>query len=245
MSLLTLAVVSASSVRGQQISAIPNNIRAAYTMEGLSDLNALGNGEVLYGVPMPPGKVIGDTYLSTTWRKSAILLYKDEKLVEGYDVRYDIHADALDVKTSKGVKVLDGKRIRSFTWTDSSRLEPAFFVNAHEYKLDGSPLTGFFEVLVDGQAPLFKRTDIHIKKANYNVSFDVGSRDDKILKQPTYFMGQSGAVNEIESSRKKVLVLFGDKADEMGRYMDVNKLSLKKEGDLVNIFRHYNSLLLQ
>lgn len=228
-----------------QSSAIPSNIRAAYTVESLSDAAAIGKNEILYGVPAPEGRVVGDTYLSTHWRKAVIQLYKDDRVVEGYEVRYDIKTDALDVKTTGGVKVLEGRRIRSFSWRDSSRQEPVFFVNAHDYGFEGVSLTGFFEVLADGSAPLFKRTGLALKKADYNVSFDVGSRDDKILKQATYYMGTKQKVVEVEQTRKKLLSLFGAKGDEMEKYISDNGLSLKREDDLVAIFAHYNSLLPQ
>lgn len=239
-----LSILSGQVVRGQS-SAIPANIRASYAVESLSDAAAIGRNEVIYGVPAPPGKVIGDTYLSTMWRKSAIQLYKDDRIIEGYDTRYDIHADALDVKTTAGVKMLEGRRIRSFSWRDSSRIEPVFFVNAQDFKLEGTPMTGFFEVMADGRAPLLKRTVLQIKKANYNVSFDVGSRDDKILKRADYYMATGNDVVEVGTSKKKMLPLFGDKAAEVEKFIDDNSLSLKKEGDLVKLFEYYNSLLPQ
>lgn len=246
---MRMIVAGAMAINGvwahAQSSAIPSNIRASYTVQSLSDAASMGKNEILYGVPAPAGKVIGDTYLSTHWRKSAIQLYKDDRVVEGYEVRYDIRSDALDVKTTGGVKVLEGKRIRSFSWRDSSRLEPVFFVNAHDYTFEGVPMTGFFEVLADGGAPLFKRTELALKKADYNVSFDVGSRDDKILKQTSYFMGLKKQVVEVEGTRKKVLALFGNMADAMEKYIAANDLSLKKESDLVSVFTHYNSLLSQ
>jgi len=244
VSILFLLSATVWSAFGQA-SAIPANVRASYTVGSLSEGVSMGRNGVLYGVPAPPGKVVGDTYYSTHWRKSVIQLYKDDRMIEGYRVRYDIQTDALDVNTDGGVKVLDGKRIRSFSWLDSSRVEPVFFVNAHDYHLEGTPLTGFFEVLADGKAPLFKRIELHVKKADYNVSFDVGSRDDKILKEATYFVGQGKNVVEVESSKKKVLSLFGDKANEMEKFMESNNISVKKEADLVKLLQHYNGLIAQ
>jgi hypothetical protein len=242
LSLIIVSSFASIAVNGQS-SAIPTNIRSSYTLESLSDATKLSQNEVLYGVAAPPGKVIGDTYLGTNWRKSAIQLYKDERVIQGYSVRYDIYTDALDVKTDKGIKVLEGKRIRSFSWLDSSRLDPVYFVNARDYKLDNTPLTGFFEVLADGAVPLFKRTNLRVKKADYNVSFDVGSRDDKILKEVTYFVGEGKSVVELSPAKKKVLSIFGSKSDEMEKYIDENNLSAKKEADLVKIFQHYNTSL--
>ncbi|MGC3948742.1 MAG: hypothetical protein QM762_30285 [Chryseolinea sp.] len=228
-----------------QTSAVPSNLRSSFTLESLGDATQVSQNEVLYGVPAPAGKIIGDTYLSKSWRKSAIQLYKDERVIKGYPVRYDIYTDALDVKTDNGVKVLEGKRIQSFSWLDSTRADPVFFVNARDYKLENIPLTGFLEVLVDGSAPLFKRTELHVKKADYNVAFDVGSRDDKILKDETYFVGQDKNVIELSAAKKKVLSIFRNKTAEMEKYIDENNLSLKKEADLVKIFGHYNALLTQ
>ena len=242
--LLALFGAGVFSAHGQS-SAIPNNIRASYTVEGLSDATVAGKNEVLYGVPAPAGKVVGDTYLSTQWRKSAIQLYKDDRVIEGYLVRYDIQTDGLDIKTDDGVKVMEGSRIRSFSWLDSSRLDPVFYVNARDYKFEDVPLLGFFEVLVDGKVPLFRKTTLHVKKADYNVSFDVGSRDDKILKQSSYYIAQSKAVSEVGTNRKKVIALFGDKANQMEKYLNDNDVSLKKEADLIKTFQYYNGLLNQ
>ena len=76
-----------------QGSVIPSNVRAVNTIERLTDSNGLGNNEMLYGIPLPEGKVIGDTYLSTEWKRSVILLYDKNKLIEGFPARYDIKAD--------------------------------------------------------------------------------------------------------------------------------------------------------
>lgn len=228
-----------------QTSAIPNYVRIVNALERLTDSNGLGTNEMLYGIPIPPGKVIGDTYLSTSWRKSVVLLYKDNKVLEGYEVRYDLQSDELDFKSAKGVKVLRGSEIKSFVWMDSLRAEPYYFVNARDYKLDGVPLTGFFEVLVDGATPLFKKTRLNVKKATYNVALDVGSRDDKILKIPEYYTGRSSEVIDVPTSRKRTADLFPGKEEEMSAYMSANDLSLKKEEDLILLFRQYNSLAKQ
>lgn len=239
--ILVLLALSIGFVKAQN-SAIPNYVRAVNALERLSDSNGLGTNEMVYGIPLPPGKVIGDTYLSTSWKKSVILLYKENKLLEGYQVRYDVQADELEVKTSKGIKVLKGRAIKSFMWIDSLRTDPYYFVNAADYKTDGAPLAGFFEVLVDGPTPLFKKTRLAMKKANYNVALNVGSRDDQILKVHEYFVARSGKVTEIPSSRKKIAAVFSPKEEDIAKYMNANDLSVRKETDLVHIFQFYNSL---
>lgn len=237
-----LVICLAASKAYTQGSVIPPNVRATNTIERLTDSNGLGNNEMMFGIPIPEGKVIGDTYLSTEWKKSVILLYEKGRLIEGFPVRYDIKSDELDVKGRSEVKVLEGRKVKSFMWIDSTRTEPYYFINARDFKEEGVPLVGFFEVLVDGNSPLFKKTDISVKKADYNVTLSMGSRDDKILKSSSYYLADGSSVSEIPGSKKKFLQLLKGKADEVESYMDTNNLSVKKEEELIAIFKYYNSI---
>jgi hypothetical protein len=240
---LCLLSLNTSIAFAQQASnVIPPNVRAVNTLERLTDSNGLGTNEMMYGIPLPEGKVIGDTYLYPEWKRSVILLYEGNKLLEDYLIRYDIKADELDVKTAKGVKVLFGRNVKSFTWIDSLGSEPYYFINAKEFKQDGVSLTGFFEVLVDGKIPLFKKTLVSIKKADYNVQLSIGSRDDKILKKPKFYYAIENRVTEIPASKKKLMPSFKDKASEVEKFMDENNLSVKKEDDLIKVYSFYNTL---
>src|SRR5688572_15892134 len=100
--ILILFTLLPCSKAGAQ-AVVPENVRATNTLERLQDLDGLGLGDMLYGIPQPPGKVIGDTYLNTRWKQTSMLLYDSEKLLEGYPVRYDIQLDELEVKTRNGI----------------------------------------------------------------------------------------------------------------------------------------------
>jgi len=241
--LLILILYNVLSVSAQPGSVIPENVRAVNTIERLTDSNGLGTNEMMFGIPLPEGKVIGDTYLYKEWKRSVILLYDGNKLLEGFPIRYDIKADELDVKTVNGVKVLAGRNVKSFIWIDSARRDPYYFINAKEYKNEGIALTGFFEVLVDGKIPLFKKMNVTIKQADYNVQLSIGSRDDKILKKPTYYYARGLEAIEVPGNKKKFLTLFKDKTEEVEKYISANALSVKKEDDLIRIFTYYNSLI--
>jgi len=235
-------VINVNLLRAQT-SAVPNSVRAVNTLERLTDSNGLGHNEMLYGIPLAPGTVVGDNYLSTNFSTSAILLYKDDDLITGYPMRYDIVANQLDIKFSGQIKVLEGNAVKSFLMIDSTQSDRSYFINAREYKLDGTPLTGFFEVLADGKAPLFKKVRVVIKKADYNEALAIGTRDDKILKQPEYYIGASSVVTELSSSKRKFLLMFGTRGEDIGKFIDDNALSIKRESDLVQIFKYYNTIL--
>ena len=242
-SILVLQFFALISV-GYAQSVVPNNIRAANTLDRLVDLDGLSNADMLYGIPLPEGKVIGDTYLDAQWKAASILLYDKNKLIEGFPVRYDIHLNELEIKAKNGVKVLKGDKVKSFVWIDSLTNSPTYFVNAKEFKNeDNVTLTGFFQVLIDGSLPLFKKTKVDVKKANYNVQLNVGSLDDKILKKDELYVVKGHQVIELPSSKKKLLPFFGDKSEDIEKFIKENALTTNKEYHLTTIFKHYNSLV--
>lgn len=223
-------------------SAVPPYIRATNTLDRLIFNGGVENGEMLFGIPMAPGKVVGDTYLTKEWRKSNLLLYENDKVIEGYEIRYDIKTDEIEIMTRTEVKVISGTKVKSFVCVDAATNTPVFYINARGYKSDKDFPKGFFEVVVDGKVPLFKHTALYIKKADYSEALDVGSRDDKILKQNTFYHAADDMILKIPRNKNKFLELFGDKQHEIDMFMSDNRLSLNKEEDLKLIYRHYNQL---
>jgi len=227
---------------GYAQSVVPSNIRAANTLDRLVDLDGLSNADMLYGIPLPEGKVIGDTYLEVQWKAASILLYEKDKLIEGFPARYDIYLNELEIKGKNGIKTLKGDKVKSFVWIDSLTNSPVYFVNAKEFKNeDNVTLTGFFQVLIDGSLPLFKKTKIDVKEADYNVQLNVGSLDDKILKKDELYVVKGHQVMEVPSSKKKLLQLFGDKSEDIQKFIKDNALKTNEEYHLTTIFKQYNS----
>jgi hypothetical protein len=242
--LVGILVLLAFAFKCHAQAVVPPNVRATHTLDRLRESREFNTADLLYGIPLPEGTTIGDTYLDAHWKTSSILLYENEKLIEGFPIRYDIKADEMEVKSKKGIKVLKGSKIKSFVWVDSVTKAPDFFVNAKDFKNESNvPYSGFFQVLTEGSLPLFKKTEIDIKKADYNIQFNVGSQDDKILKKSEFYALKDNQVIELPSSRKKLVALFGDKSEAMEVFIKENDLSITKEDPLKIIFEHYNSLV--
>lgn len=226
-----------------QSQAVPVNLRAADVLGRLASRNGLSPADVMFGIPLPPGKVVGDGYLSTEWNRGTILLRANDKLLEGYPLRYDIAADELEIKSINGVKVLKGDLVKSFLWLDTLTGKPGYFVRSNVYTADDNiPSTGFLEVLSDGTMPAFKQTTLLIKKADYRPEFNMGSRDDKILKKVQYLYVAESRLQKIPTSKKKLLTLFGDKAAAMSRFMDEQSYTPTSEYQIKAIFDYYNTL---
>jgi hypothetical protein len=206
------------------------------------DLNILTTRGHLYGIAMEPGGVVGNSYLNEHWNRTALLLYDNEKLVEGYSARYEISNDHFEIQTAGGLKILNGKKVRSFVWVDSTTHAPHYFVNAQDLRDENDvPLPGFFEVLSEGERTLLSRTHVLVKDPTYNEKFDMGNRDTRIIKKTGYFFAEKNVVREVPSSRKKFLSIFGARAEEIGAFIRDNRLSHNDEMHLKLIFERYNA----
>lgn len=235
--LISITVISTNSF-GQ--AAIPPQLRAENTLDRMSSKNSLSGSDILYGLPVPPGTTIGDNYLNKEWNQATFLLYQSEKMIEGYPAKFDIQSDLFEVKTKNGIKILDNSKVKNVVWIDSLTSLPHYFVNGKEYRIEGVPSSGILEILVDGIFPLFKKTELLVKEPTYNVAFDVGSRDKKIIQKEIIYYGKDKDLIRVKN-KKDVLAAAGDRAAEVEAFVKSNKLGLNKETDVKRVFEFLNS----
>jgi hypothetical protein len=220
--------------------AIPTQMRAENTLDRLSDKGGLSSSDLLYGIPITPGNVIGDMYLDKKWNAATILLYQSETMIEGYPVKYDIKSDVLEIKSKSGIKILGGEKIKNMVWVDSLTTQPHYFVNAAEFKKDGVPSRGLLEVIVDGDLPLLKKTEIYVKQPTYNAALDAGSKDTKIF-QKEIFLYSSDKNLQVIKNKKNVLEASGDRASEVEAFIKANKINVNKLAGLKQVFELLNT----
>lgn len=243
---LALITVLATFAAGAQPSAtVPKNIRATNTIDYLSDGNGLATFENLYGIPLEPGRVMGNSYLNADWKRTTFLLYDVDKMLQGYHSRYEIQGDQFEIKATDGIKILNGKKVKSFVWLDSLTKSPHYFVNGRDYTDEENiKCTGFFEVLTEGSLTLLAQTEVVVKAPTYNDKLDMGRRDTQIVKRTHYYYLDNSTLKELPSSKKKLLPLFGEHATVVDEFIRANKLSINDENHLKTLFEHYNTRIV-
>ena len=248
MKKFTLMAVALAFILGadaQPISAIPKNIRASNTLSNLYDANGVTTFDNFYGIPLEPGSIVGNAFLNPDWKRTTFLLYDNDKMIEGYSSRYEIERDQFEIMASGMVKVLNGKKVKSFVWLDSLTRMPHYFVNGRNFKDENNTsLSGFYEVLTEGTLSMLAKTEVVVKKPNYSVQFDMGNRDMRISKKTVFCYTENGKIKEVPSARKKLLPVFGQHASAVDRFVKVNTLSLNEAGHLRAVFEHFNTLMV-
>lgn len=220
--------------------AIPTNMRAENTLDRLSDKGGLSRSDLLYGIPMAPGNLIGDNFLDKKWNKATILLYQSETMIEGHPVKYDIKSDVIEIKTKAGIKILNGDKIKNMVWVDSLTSEPHYFINASEFKKDGVESRGLLEVIVDGTLPLVKKTEIYVKQPTYNAAMDAGSKDTKIFQKEVFLYSSDKNLLVIKN-KKDILTAAGERKAEVETFIKENKINTNKLPGLKQVFEFLNA----
>lgn len=225
------------------VSALQKSIRSDNVIRLINERPNFIGGNMVFGIPPDPKKVEGDNYLDKKWNSASILLYRDQQMLEGFRVRYNITSNMFELMEPENnlVSILPGLRVQNIVWVDSTHQVPRYFVNGMDFLDEGSPISGFFEVLVEGELPLMRRTLAVFKESTYNTALMVGERNDKILKRDKYYYLVEKNIIEIPKKRKKFFLIFGEKAEVMKEFAEENNLNIKDPSAVFQLFTNYNS----
>jgi hypothetical protein len=224
-------------------AALQKTIRSTNVSRLLVERPNFIGGNMFYGIPPEPKKVEGNFYLDKKWNLASILLYRDQQVLEGYRVRYNINSNNFELleQETQQVTTLQGLRVQNIVWMDSSYKVPRYFVNGMDFRDEGVPILGFFEVLVEGELPLMRRTLAVFKESNYNTALMVGNRNDQIVKRNVYFFLRGKDLYKVPKKRKEFFLIFGEKSAQIEAFVEQNEIDLKAAGSIFQVFTYFNS----
>jgi hypothetical protein len=216
-------------------------IKANHLMDRLSVGGGVNNGDLMFGMPLPPGKLVGDFYLDSEWKKGTMILYDKETLIKNYRIRYDIKNNEIEIKTKTGIKVIPGTKVKSFAIEEVEDSEPAFYFNANEFTAPHETgYEGFYKILSTGEMMLLSGTEVFIKKRNYKEELSIGNPDDQVIKKTHLYYTKNNKVLELPQARKKFVEIFGTQKDAIETLIKTKNLNLKNDYSLIYLFNEYN-----
>lgn len=210
-------------------SLCQGNLNQQRILSAVEQLNrgSINQNEIIYGVSIPIGSVKGSIYYSDTWNLSSVHL-NDENIMDGYFIKYNIDANELYILTStKQVKVLPNKIISEFLWKDSIDGTIHHFINSR--KLTNSSLSGFNEVLHQGNWILLKQIKILRRAPTYNLALDIGDKETKLIKDATFYLCKDTDFKQIKKIRDVLRLVDADRRQKVMDYIKANKLKSEQE----------------
>ncbi len=175
----------------------------------------------------------GSPYLFDNWVKGAVQLgngvvYKDIFLM--YDQVDDAISFTYKSNSTQAQRFVDP--VVRFTIGDK--------VFRRDLLAKGQPMPEeFFEVLVDGETKLLRRTS---KKVLNEVNHAVATKQKSIYTVVSYYLTVSGKLVKLKNDKNSVLKALQKHQASIKSYIKDNNLDLKDEHDLEKLITYYNSL---
>lgn len=193
---------------------------------------------------LPPriGDVKGSVYLNEEWTKSDLYLKPGSSSgnkIENVPIRLDLENNALEVLTTAGIRLLDDSKVDRFEFADPQTGERSMYVNGSQFTVDGAPLSGFCKV--SGENVKVIRCDyLEVLKPNYNVSMDVGSKDEQIIKKYKLYLSKDGET--VSCNKKSLYAMMADKATAIKKFVKAERIRISKEEGLRKVAAYYDEL---
>ena len=206
-----------------------------------------GNG-TLWGIKGAPGQVLGNPYLDTTWQAGIVKFYGKlgisanvDSLV-GVPVRLDLVTNEVEIRAgANDIRAAQANRVR-YVLMNNAQGTTSLFVNAREFRGEADDLKGFIELITSGKLTLLEYSSIHIKRANYNMALNTGTKDDELVLQKNWYVVRNKKADKFSPGKKAVLELMADKKDQIETYLKTKKPDLKSKTGLTEVFAYYNQL---
>lgn len=208
----------------------------------------ISNNATLFSIKGPAGNLIGHPYLDTTWQAGNVKFYNrlgvslTTDSLAGVPVRFDLLANEVEVRAgANDIKAVKATAVR-YVDINNSFGTVSRYVNTHEYQGDGQALTGFFDQLATGKLDLLRYTSTYIRRANYNLALNTGTKDDELMKKQDWYVAREKQATKFSPGKKAILELMADKKEQIESFLKTEKPDLKSRAGLLAVFTFYNKL---
>lgn len=183
----------------------------------------------------------GSPYLFADWANGSVKFMKGA-VYEGL-IKYDQISDELIYLDSNKEPLEFADPIFEFIIEDakgnSDSKRKVFRKGFGASPLDSESNNLFFEVLVEGDVVLLKRTQKTIvEQTPYNSATPV----QHVKELVTYYTSEKGSFIKLKKPEKNLVEALNNKAPELEKYIKDKKINLKKEDDLKAVVAYYNSI---
>ena len=182
------------------------------------------------------GNVKGTKFLDDNWQDGVILSTGDK--LYNAQMRYDAVNDEVEIFNEGKSKALSPEKVKGVRIGDLILISyPAVLDNAK------SVSSTFLEVLVEGEASLYKRRFAIVEEI-YEVRPTEGkvpTGDVKIVhKEHYYYATKERPAARLKTNKNSVMDVLSRHRKAVARHAKENELSPKDEKDLIALFQFYN-----
>jgi len=174
-------------------------------------------------------KLTGTDYLFSDWLLADVKLRIDSGLIKNVLIKMDITHNVLELKLPDTIRVAPSILIESIKFKNPTR---GSFTT--RYALDVLGPVGFYEVIYHSEIDIYAHHYNAIKKSDYNIVLQTGSKDDVVEARKTYYIKHNDQMFPFELRKSSLLSLF-ENNQLLESFLKQNKIAMKSEEDLKKI----------
>ena len=178
--------------------------------------------------------VKGTPYLDEAYA-TGVIYYANKK--QDASIRYNAFQDLIEYQQSGRALVLDPSETIKKVCVGTLTLLP------QKYEFKGKPKLGYLAVLDSGKVILLSKKQVTFLPLRKGGALD-GSDQPAEFKRSAdifYYKIGDGPLQEVESI-KSMIASFPDRQEEMTQFAKKEKISPRKEKELIQFIQYYNSL---
>jgi hypothetical protein len=226
--LIKISIMKASSlfVAGLLLCCIGFNAIAQRSINIYDHLLIRDSNRALYGEPAEVYE--GSPFLNDAFTPGFV--YLGEERSAKVPIRYNIHADVMEFEEGGSRYVMEpNNQITKIEIGDHRFVVEAFLPKKQN---------GFFELLGEGKLTILAK-----KAVNHRKNDEMHNIPAKYARLPDtyYYKIENGIVTRM-SSLKNLIRSLPDKQDQVSKYAEEEKITVKDPNDLLKLANFYNSL---
>jgi hypothetical protein len=183
------------------------------------------------------GVAEGSAYFDTAWMSGSVLTSEGLEY-QNLLLRLDLVANVVEYKNDKGEEFIATAPVNRVTLTDSVTNRSWYFVHSSAVKANTPVANGWYQVLADGKAVLFKYVS---RTINESRQYNSATVEQRIVTPNQYYLLHNSGFSRVKKL-KDLTEHLGDKKAALAAFIDSQNLSGKTEFDYSAIVSHYNGI---
>lgn len=214
------------------------------------------NTAPIYGIAEKPGKLMGNIYLDSIFRSSAVVFFKEivkrydpsaSDSIAGYKLRINLLEKLVEFKMNGGIKGIDNMAIKKIQTFDPAGNILKTYINGKMLGIDSIGEDHFYDLVFDGLfVKVVSLSVLKKKEPTYHVALSIGDKNAYYYLKTIYYAKiENGNWKEIQNNKNAWLDLTGSRAKWMSSYLQQNQLNLKLTSDLRQFFQYFDKIMVE
>jgi hypothetical protein len=225
------ACVSAVTLHAQKTVDVTQGTTSAMSLTFFDAVN---------GEPIVFAKFVqlvdGSPYFRDDWMKGNVVMNGAEKQYGGILLKLDLYQNEVHYQTLSGVEMIAVTPIQRVILFDTAAQQIFNFVNG-QFIAANSPVRGWYLLLTEGNATLFKQIQKHLTERR---PYNSATTEQSISNSNHYYVLYKGTFTEAKKLRD-LPDLLPEKKSEISDYLKSNNLSGKSDSDFEKVINYFNS----